>query len=57
MSASLYLYCEEKLSLLKEHLNDILFDIAHFLDECETVDAVKMIEESDYSKLVIDISD
>lgn len=58
MSASLYLYCEEKLSLLKEHLNEYsFFDIAHFLDECETVDAVKMIEESDYSKLVIDISD
>lgn len=58
MSASLYIYCEEKLSLLKEHLNEYsFFDIAHFLDECETVDAVKMIEESDYSKLVIDISD
>lgn len=58
MSASLYLYCEEKLSLLKEHLNEYsFFDIAHFLDECETVDAVKMIDESDYSKLVIDISD
>lgn len=58
MSVSLYLYCEEKLSLLKEHLNEYSFlDIAHFLDECETVDAVKMIDESDYSKLVIDISD
>mgnify|MGYP006868541234 CR=1 FL=1 len=50
MSARLYLYCEEKLSLLKEHLKEYsFFDIAHFLDECETVDAVKMIEESDYS--------
>ena len=58
MSASLYLYCEEKLSLLKEHLNEYsFFDIAYFLDECETIDAVKMIDESDYSKLVIDISD
>lgn len=58
MSASLYLYCEEKLSLLKEYLNEYSFwDIAHFLDECETVDAVKAIDESDYSKLVIDISD
>lgn len=58
MSVTLYLYCEEKLYLLKEHLNKYSFwDIAHFLDEYETVDAVKILDESDYSKLVIDISD
>lgn len=58
MSVTLYLYCEEKLYLLKEHLNKYSFwDIAHFLDEYETVDTVKILDESDYSKLVIDISD
>lgn len=58
MGVALYLYCEEKFSLFKEHLSEYsFFDIAHFLDECETVDDVKNLNESDYSKLVIDISD
>lgn len=58
MSVTLYLYCEEKLSLLKEHLSEYSFwDIAHFLDEYETVDAIKILDEADYSNLVIDISD
>ena len=58
MSVALYLYCEEKLSLLKEHLSEYsFFDIAHFLDEYETIEDVKNLDEADYSKLVIDISD
>lgn len=58
MSIRLYLYCEEKLSLLKNQLNEYTFyDIAYFLDAYDNVDAIKLLDDTDYNKLVIDISD
>lgn len=58
MRIGLYLYCDEKLESLMNQLQDYSFyDIAYFLDICNTVEAVKMLDKSEYNKIVIDISD
>ena len=54
----LYLYDESNFALLSNKLSEYTFyDIAHFLDLYDQVEKIKVLDESDYNKIAIDISD